>query len=110
MCHGGACYYLFPEVLTNNSAANEDDNGTSAVAMMKTFILSNVVPNIRKVLPDSAALVLGKALLWLIYSPYDAMNHVVPEEFKNRIRLELNEIIAWTKAREDGSLNLNLRV
>jgi hypothetical protein len=104
LCLGRACYYLFPEELTsiNHAAANEDGDGSpSTVAMMKTFILSNVVPNIRKVLPDSAALVLGKAFLWLIYSPYNAMNHVVPVEFRNRIRLEWNEIMAWTEERVD---------
>jgi hypothetical protein len=101
LCLGGACHYLFPEELTN--IAVDEDGGTSTVAMMKTFILSNVVPNIRKALPDSAALVLGKALLWLIYSPYDAMNHVVPEELKSRIRLEWNEIMAWTLPRVDVS-------
>jgi hypothetical protein len=56
------------------------------IAMMKTFILSNVGHNIKKRLPDLVVLVLGKAFLWLIYSPYDAMNHVVLEEFKNRIQ------------------------
>ena len=59
LCVGGACNYLFPEKLTNNVA--DKDVGTSTIAMMKTFILSKVVPNIRKVLPDSAALVLAKA-------------------------------------------------
>jgi len=55
LCIGGACYYLFSEELTNNAV----DAGISTIAMMKTFILSNVVPKIRKKLPDSAALVLG---------------------------------------------------
>ena len=32
---------------------------------MNTFVLSRVVPNIRKQLPESACLVRGKALLWL---------------------------------------------
>jgi hypothetical protein len=36
--------------------------------MVNTFVLSRVVPNIRKRLPVSASLVLGKALLWLICS------------------------------------------
>jgi hypothetical protein len=90
LCMGGACYYLFPEELTNN----EVEAGTSTIAMLKTFVLSNVVPNIRKKLPDSAALVLGKALLWLIYSPYDATHNLVPQEFKLRIRMELNEVVS----------------
>ncbi len=99
LCVGGACFYLFPLELTNNVAGK--DVGTSTIAMMKTFIISNMDSNIRKVLPDSAALVLGYALLWLIYSLYDAMNHVVPKEFKNRIQLEWNEITAWTVPRVD---------
>ncbi len=32
---------------------------------------------------------MGKALLWLIYSPLDAANHVVPQAFKDRIRDEI---------------------
>jgi hypothetical protein len=37
--------------------------------MMNTFVLSRVVLNIRKRLSESACLVFGKALLWLICSP-----------------------------------------
>ncbi len=92
LCIGGPCFYLFPEELTNTTV----EDGTSMIAMMKTFILSNVVPNVRKRLPDSAALVLGKALLWLIYSPYDATNNVVPHDFKNQIRMEWNEVVSAT--------------
>ena len=90
LCIGGACYYLFPEELTNT----ELEAGNSTIAMLKTFILCNVVPNIRQRLPDAAALVLGKALLWLIYSPYDATHNVVPQDLKNRIRMEWNEIVS----------------
>jgi hypothetical protein len=36
--------YLFPEELTNN----ESEGRQSMIGMLKTFILSNVVPNIRK--------------------------------------------------------------
>ena len=79
LCVGGPCFYLFPEELTNNNL--ELEGGTSTIAMMRTFILSNVVPNIRQRLPDSAAIVLGKAILWLIYSPYNETNNLVPQEF-----------------------------
>jgi hypothetical protein len=98
LCIGGACYYLFPEELTNN----ESEGRQSMIGMLKTFILSNVVPNIRKRLSDAAALVLGKALLWLIYSPYDATHNLVPQEMKNRIQMEWNEIIL------SGDDNFNL--
>ncbi len=90
LCIGGPCFYLFPNELTNATVEN------GLTAMMKTFILSNVVPNARKRVPDLVALVLGKALLWLIYSPYDATNQVVPQDFKTQIRLEWNEIVSAT--------------
>jgi hypothetical protein len=64
--------------------------------MMKTFILSNVVPHARKCVPNLVALVLGKALLWMKYSPYDATNQVVPQDFKTQIRLEWNKIVSAT--------------
>jgi hypothetical protein len=57
---------IFPEELSNTKVKA----GNLTIAMLKTFILSNVVPYTRKQLTDSAALVLGKALLLgLIYSP-----------------------------------------
>jgi hypothetical protein len=89
LCFGGACYYLFPEEVRSTAV----EEGESMTAMTKTFILSKVVPNIRKRLPDSAALVLGKALL---YSPYDSTNHRVPQAFKDRIPLDLNAIVTAT--------------
>jgi hypothetical protein len=49
LCGGGPCFYM-------------SDLGLNAT-MMNTFALSRVVPNIRKRLPESACLVLGKALL-----------------------------------------------
>ncbi len=52
LCGGGPCFYVLDPGLT--------------ATMMNTFVLSRVVPNIRKRLPESACLVLGKALLWLI--------------------------------------------
>ena len=98
-CIGGACYYLFPEELSNT----EVKAGNLTIAMLKTFILlSNVVPNTRKRLPDSAALVLGKApLLWLIYSPYDATHNLVPQDLKTPFRMEWNEIVLASDANLD---------
>ena len=62
LCGGGACFYL--------------PNPWFDAAMMNTFILSHGIPNVRKRLPESACLVLGRALIWLIFSPvvdeYDA--------------------------------------
>ncbi len=102
LCIGGACYYLFPEELTSN----EVEAGQSMTGMLKTFIFSNVVPNIRKRLSNSAALVLGKALLcWLIYSPYDATHNLVPQEMKNRIQMEWNEIALAGDSAVDSNLS-----
>ena len=59
---GGACFYLFP----NEDASVDnvvDETMGEQIEMLKTFILAQVVPNIRKRLPESCALVLGKALL-----------------------------------------------
>ena len=55
LCIGGACYYVI-------------DSSVCDPNILKTFILSKVVPHIRQRLPDSAAILLGKALLWLVYS------------------------------------------
>jgi hypothetical protein len=51
LCFGGACYQLIPEEMTNTVA----EEGESMAAMMKRYILSNVVPNIRKRLPFGSA-------------------------------------------------------
>ncbi|KAI2497781.1 hypothetical protein MHU86_16723 [Fragilaria crotonensis] len=55
LCMGGACYYVIDNSLCNSNT-------------LKTFVLTKVVPNIRQRLPESAAIVLGKAVLWLVYS------------------------------------------
>ena len=62
--------------------------------MMKTFVLTQVVPNIRRRVPDSCALVLGKAFLWFLYRNDTAgFFSVADEEFKTAIKTELNEIL-----------------
>ena len=55
LCIGGPCFYL-----TDTSFCNS--------TILTIFILTKVVPNIRLRLPDSASIVLGKAILWLIFS------------------------------------------
>jgi hypothetical protein len=93
---GGPCYYLLPEeVHLTNTAGGGGDNAAAAgsLAVMKTFLLSRVVPNIRKRLSDEVCFVLGKALMWLIYSAFDAEMGLVPEDFKERIKMEWNEIV-----------------
>ena len=69
LCGGGACFYTVDPRFDG--------------AMMNTFVLSHVVPNVRKRLPDSACLVLGRALLWLICSP--VVDDFVPNDMKERV-------------------------
>jgi hypothetical protein len=55
------------------------------------------VPNIRSRLSDEASLILGKALMWWIYSPGGA---TVPQHIQDRVK------IAYDDAREgDESVN-----
>ena len=68
LCGGGACVYV--------------PHPTVDMAMMNTFVLSHVVPNVRKRLPESACLVLGRALMWLICSP--VADEYVPVESKEQ--------------------------
>ena len=69
LCGGGPCIYV------TNPAVD--------AAMMNSFILSHVVPNVRKRLPESACLVLGKALMWLITS--SVADVYVPVEVKDQV-------------------------
>ena len=89
---GGACYYLFPneDLLVNGGVVDEADG--NHIEMMKTFVLSEVVPNIRRRVPDSCAVVLGKAFLWFIYSSAGTPDFIL-QDFKKHIKKELNEIL-----------------
>jgi hypothetical protein len=51
--------------------------------------LSKVVPNICRQLPDSTAIVLGKAVLWLCFSSQS--NKFVAAEYSNRLKTECVE-------------------
>ena len=81
-CIGGACYYLFP---------NEDVNNFNGG--FKTFILTEVVPNVRKRLPESFALVLDKALSWFIYCNDAVTNNFLPENFRNQVKNDLSDLL-----------------
>lgn len=81
LCGGGPCYYLCDPTLDTT--------------MMNSFVLSHVVPNIKKRLPESACLVLGKALLWLICSP--VVDEYVPEDLKRHVLSE------WEHVRGDDA-------
>jgi hypothetical protein len=76
LCGGGPCFYVPDQTLD--------------ATMMNTFVLSRVVPNIRKRLPESACLVLGKALLWLICSPL--ADEYVPGDFKREVLSEWEHV------------------
>ncbi len=76
LCGGGPCFYLCDPILD--------------MAMMNSFVLNHVVPNIKKRLPESACLVLGKALLWLICSP--VVDQYVPEDLKQKVLSEWEHV------------------
>jgi Transcriptional activator of glycolytic enzymes len=73
---GGPCFYIINSRICD-------------VTAMTTFILSNVVPNIRRQLPDSTAIVLGKAVLWLCFSSH--ANEFVSAEYSGRLKTECVE-------------------
>jgi hypothetical protein len=54
---------------------------------LKTFVLTKVVPNIRQRLPESTAIVLGKAVLWLVSSSVTC--DFVAEEYCDRVKRDL---------------------
>ncbi len=55
LCIGGPCYYVI-------------NNDFCSTNVLTTFILTRVVPNIQRRLPDSTVIVLGKAVLYHVYS------------------------------------------
>jgi hypothetical protein len=93
LCIGGACYYLFQNEDANNLNGIVDETIGKHIDMMKTFILSAVVPNICNQLPESCALVLGKALLWFIYCNDPVTNNFLPEIFRNQVKSELSDLL-----------------
>ena len=78
LCMGGACYYY---VIKNNAICNSNT--------LATFILTKVVPNIREQLPDLAAILLGKAVLWVVYS--SVASTYIDDEWRDRIKQDLEE-------------------
>lgn len=73
LCVGGPCKYVVKE----------------GAGVSNDFILQHVVPSIRTRFSDEIALVLGKALLWLVFSEE---NSYVPDEARERIRQAYNVI------------------
>jgi hypothetical protein len=74
LCIGGPCYYVIDTSICNSN-------------VLTTFILTKVVPNIRKRLPDSASIVLGKAMLWLVYSSVAC--DFISAEYRDKVKADL---------------------
>ena len=89
---GGACYYSFPneDLIVNGGVVGKAVG--NHIKTMKTFVLSEVVSNIRRRVPDLCAVVLGKAFLWFIYLSAGTPDFI-SQDFGKRIKKELNEIL-----------------
>ena len=74
LCIGGPCFYLIDSSICNSN-------------ILTTFILTKVVPNIRRRLPDSVAIVLGKAVLWTVFS--SVANSFVSADYCERLKADL---------------------
>jgi hypothetical protein len=91
LCIGGPCYYLFPEEVRVGGDGVVDVNEGN-LAVMRAFILSKVVPNIRQRFSESVSLIFGKAILWSVYCHDDIIANYLPQDQKERIKLALLEI------------------
>jgi hypothetical protein len=60
--------------------------------ILLSTLLTIVVPNIRKKLPELVSLVLGRSFLWCVYSEF---NYMVQEDVKNEIKKGLGEVRTW---------------
>jgi hypothetical protein len=56
---------------------------------LTAFILTKVVSNIRQQLPDSVAIVLGKDILWIVFS--SVANSFVSTDYCEQLKMELME-------------------
>jgi hypothetical protein len=91
LCVGRPCFYLIRE-----------NNGTCDASVLKTFILTNIVPNLCQKVPESTAFVFGKAGLWLLYSPA-ADSFCIPTEYSSRIK----GLLSGLREMEEGGDDLN---
>ncbi len=76
LCMGGPCYYFIYTAICS-------------ATVLSTFILTKVVPNICKRLPDSTSIVLGMAVLWLVFS--SVSNNFLSHAFINKVKGSLND-------------------
>lgn len=74
LCIGGPCFYLINSAICNTN-------------VLTTFLLTKVVPSIRRRLPDSAAIVLGKAVLWVVYSSVAC--NFISTEYREKVKSDL---------------------
>jgi hypothetical protein len=87
LCGGSPCFYV--------------TNQPVDAAMMTSFILSHVLPNVRKMLPESACLVLGKALMRLISSSVAGV--YVPVEVKGQVLSDWAHVLCGGDLDVDGT-------
>ena len=85
LCICGPCFYLLP-----GEQGNDGDNDANLSLMIKTFLLTHMVPNMRRRMSASCSFILEKALLWLVCSPN---NFSTQDSCKRINRCELNEIL-----------------
>ena len=72
---------------------------------MNTFVLSHVAPNVRKRLPESACLVFGRALMWLICSP--VADEYVPVELKEQVMSDWADVCGTEFDAENEEVHRN---
>jgi hypothetical protein len=77
---GGPCFYVYDVEVCGNDAA-----------MMNQFVLSHVVPHVRRRIPQGASLVLGKAVLWCIFCP-DSHYFAIPQDYAEQVRMEWKHV------------------
>ena len=80
------------DVLCGGCPCINVNNPAVDAVMMNSFILSHVVPNVRKRLPELACLVLGKAWMWLIAS--SVADVYVSVEVKDQVLLDWAHVCA----------------
>jgi hypothetical protein len=80
---GGACFYVLPNKDANVNSGVIDATIGNNMEMLSMFVLTEVVPNIQSCVPESCALVLGKAFLWFIYRDDAVFKNFLPKETKS---------------------------
>ena len=74
---------MFPYKDVNVNGGVIDATIGNNMEMLSMFVLTEVVPNIQSCVPESCALVLGKAFLWFIYRDDAVFKNFLPKETKS---------------------------